>query len=58
MADVRLMLNAIQVILEIDDQEYSAIEEGQWAKWKSQLNMSIEKHQKAAITLSGHVDGR
>ena len=58
MADVRLMLNAIQVILGIDDQEYSAIEEGQWAKWKSQLNMSIEKHQKAAITLSGHVDGR
>lgn len=58
MADVRLMLNAIQVILGIDDQEYAAIEDGQWTKWKSQLNASIEKHQKAAMTLSGHVDGR
>lgn len=51
MADVRLMLNAIQVILGIDDQEYAAIENGQWDKWKSQLNMSIEKHQKGAKEL-------
>lgn len=47
MADVRLMLNAIQMILGIDDQEYAAIEVGQWAKWKSQLDKSIKREQEA-----------
>lgn len=47
MADVRLMLNAIQVILGIDDQEYAAIENGQWDKWKSQLEKSIKSEQEA-----------
>lgn len=50
-ADVRLMLDAIQVVLGIDEKEYAAIEEGQWTKWKSQLNASIEKHQKVVKEL-------
>lgn len=45
MADVRLMLDAIQVVLGIDENEYAAIEEGQWAKWKSQLEKSIKNQQ-------------
>ena len=42
LADVRLMLNAIQILLGIKDEEYEAIENGQWGKWKKQL----EKNQK------------
>lgn len=46
-ADVRLMLNAIQIVLGIDENEYAAIEEGQWTKWKSQLEKSIKNKQEA-----------
>ena len=41
-ADVRLMLNAIQVLLKIDEKEYEAIEQGQWKKWERQLKNSPE----------------
>lgn len=46
-ADVRLMLSAIQIVLGIDENEYTAIEEGQWAKWKSQLEKSMKSQEEA-----------
>lgn len=49
LADVRLMLNAIQILLGIKDEEYEAIENGQWAKWKKQL----EKNKKCGCERCG-----
>lgn len=57
-ADVRLMLNAIQIVLGIDENEYAAIEEGQWAKWKSQLAKSMQKHVEIADNLKKYFEER
>lgn len=46
-ADVLLMLDAIQIVLGIDENEYAAIEESQWAKWKSQLEKSMKSQEEA-----------
>ena len=58
LADVRMMLNAIQVILGICDEDYKAVEDGQWVKWERQLNAQANKHAEVVNSISELFENR